>query len=87
MVRALTLAVSGRVAEARSLLARSEQHLRAWDPLDIDQVLLVAALAWSLLEEPAEALRWFERAVGAARAASAVGLLPFQLSWLGRRPG
>jgi DNA-binding CsgD family transcriptional regulator len=82
LVRALTLAVSGPVAEARSLMARSEEHLRAWDPLDIDQVLLVAALAWSLLEEPVESLRWFERAVGAARAASAVGLLPFQLSWL-----
>jgi DNA-binding CsgD family transcriptional regulator len=82
VVRALTLAVSGPVAEARSLLARSEEHLPVWDPLDIDQVLLVAALAWSLLEEPAESMRWFERGVGAARAASAVGLLPFQLTWL-----
>ena len=66
VVRALTLAVSGPVAEARSLLARSEEHLRAWDPLESGQVLLVAALAWSLLEEPVESMRWFERAVGAA---------------------
>ena len=82
VVRALTLAVSGPVAEARSLLARSEEPLQVWDPLDIDQILLAAAVAWSLLEEPGESMRWFERAVGAARAASAVGLLPFQLSWL-----
>jgi len=82
VVRALTLAVSGPVAEARSLLARSEEPLQVWDPLDIDQILLAAAVAWSLLEEPGESMRWFERAVGAAREASAVGLLPFQLSWL-----
>ena len=82
VVRALTLAVSGSVAEARSLLARSEEHLRVWDPLESGQVLLVAALAWSLLEEPAESMRWFERAVGAAGAASAAGLLPFPLSRL-----
>ena len=82
VVRALTLAVSGSVAEARSLLARSEEHLRAWDPLESGQVLLVAALAWSLLEEPVESMRWFERAVGAAGAASAAGLLPFPLSRL-----
>ena len=54
VVRALTLALSGPVAEARSLLARSEEHLRVWDPLESGQVLLVAALAWSLLEEPAD---------------------------------
>ena len=82
VVRALTLAVSGPVAEARSLLARSEEPLQVWDPLDIDQILLAAAVAWSLLEEPGESMRWFERAVGAAREATAVGLLPFQLSWL-----
>jgi len=50
VVRALTLAVSGPVAEARSLLARSEEHLPVWDPLDIDQVLLVAALAPAMAE-------------------------------------
>ena len=82
VVRALTLAISGRVTEARSLLARSEPFLAEWDPLDIDHVLLVAALAWSSLEEPAEEARWLERAVSAAREASAAGLLPFQLSWL-----
>ena len=71
VVRALTLAISGRVTEARSLLARSEPFLAEWDPLDIDHVLLVAALAWSSLEEPAEEARWLERAVSAAREASA----------------
>jgi tetratricopeptide (TPR) repeat protein len=81
-VRALSLAVGGQVAEARSMLARCEDYLGDWDPLSSEQILLVAALAWTSLEEPAEAMRWLEHAVRAARAASAVGLLPFQLSWL-----
>jgi DNA-binding CsgD family transcriptional regulator len=81
-VRALTLATSGLVAEARAMLARCEEFLGAWDPLASDQVLLVAALAWTSLEEPEEAMRWLEHAVSSARQASALGLLPFQLSWL-----
>lgn len=81
-VHALTLAIDGKVHEARSMLARCEAHLAEWDPLDGDQILLIAALAWMSLEEHAKALRWLEHAVHAAREASAVGLLPFQLSWL-----
>ena len=64
------------------MLARCEQFLGDWDPLARDQVLLVAALAWTSLEEPGEAMRWLEYAVRSAREASAIGLLPFQLSWL-----
>jgi DNA-binding CsgD family transcriptional regulator len=82
VVYALTAAVEGDVAQARAALERCEPHLEAWDPLAPDQLLLVAALAWTSLEEPAQALRWLDRAVRAARAASAIGLLPFQLSWL-----
>ena len=82
VIHALTLAIDGRMHEARSMLARSQAYLGQWDPLASDQILLVAALAWTSLEEHAEALRWLERAVHAAREASAIGLLPFQLSWL-----
>ncbi len=82
VIHALTLATGGDVQGARSLLARAETPLADWDPLASDQILLVAALAWTSLEEPAEALRWLDRAVRSAREASAVGLLPFQLSWL-----
>jgi DNA-binding CsgD family transcriptional regulator len=82
VVRALTLAIGGQVREARSMLARSEAYLAEWDPMDGDQILLVAALAWMSLEEPAHAMRWLEHVVRAAREACAVGLLPFQLSWL-----
>ena len=38
-VRALTLAISGLVAEARSMLARCEQFLGDWDPLASNRVL------------------------------------------------
>ena len=82
VVRALTLAIDGQVDAARSLLKRSEEHLAQWDPLASDQILLVASLAWTSIEEPAEALRCLERAIRAAREASAFGLLPFQLSRL-----
>jgi DNA-binding CsgD family transcriptional regulator len=82
VVRALTLAIEGEVAAARSLLGRSEEHLAQWDPLASDQVMLLAALAWTSIEEPAEATSCLERAIRAAREASAFGLLPFQLSRL-----
>jgi DNA-binding CsgD family transcriptional regulator len=82
VVRALTLAIAGEVQAARSLLERSEEHLAQWDPLASDQILLVASLAWTSIEQPAEALRCLERAIRAAREASAFGLLPFQLSRL-----
>jgi DNA-binding CsgD family transcriptional regulator len=82
VVRALTLAIAGEVAAARSLLERSEEHLARLDPLASDQILLIASQAWTSVEAPAEALACLERAVRAAREASAFGLLPFQLSRL-----
>ena len=82
VVRALTLAIAGEVAAARSLLERSKEHLAQLDPLASDQILLIASQAWTSVEAPAEALACLERAVRAAREASAFGLLPFQLSRL-----
>lgn len=82
VVYALTLAIRGDVHAARAVLGRCEPYLAEWDPLASEQLLLVAANAWTSLDEPAEALRWLEHAVRSAREASAVGLLPFQLSWL-----
>jgi DNA-binding CsgD family transcriptional regulator len=82
VVRALTLAIEGEVETARTLLRRSEEHLAQWDPLASDQILLVASLAWTSIEEPVEATSTLERAIRAAREASAFGLLPFQLSRL-----
>ena len=82
LIQALILAISGDVDEARSLLDRCTPYLEEWDPLASDQLLLVAGLAWTSLEEPKPALYWLERASRAAREAGAVGLLPFQLSWL-----
>jgi DNA-binding CsgD family transcriptional regulator len=82
VIYALTLAIGGDVREARSTLARCEAYLADWDPLANEQLLLVAALAWASLEEPAEAMRLLERAVNSAREASAVGLLPYELRGL-----
>jgi ATP/maltotriose-dependent transcriptional regulator MalT len=82
VVQALISAQEGEVDEARSLLVRSEPYLAQWDPLAPEQLMLVAGLGWASIEEPEHALRWLQRAVTSARDASAVGLLPFQLSWL-----
>jgi DNA-binding CsgD family transcriptional regulator/tetratricopeptide (TPR) repeat protein len=82
LVRALALTARGESRAARPLLDRCRPHLQTYDPLSSDQVLLIAGLAFDALEEPAEAYRWYRRAVDAARGAGAVGLLPFQLSWL-----
>jgi DNA-binding CsgD family transcriptional regulator len=82
VVHALTLAVGRQTEQARSVLTRCAGQLDDWDPLASEQLLLVAGLAWASLEEPEQAMRWLTRAVRSARDASAVGLLPFQLSWL-----
>ncbi len=82
VIYALTLATGGDVAEARSVLARCEPHLASSDPLANEQLLLVAALAWESLEEPAKATRLLEHAIGSAREAGAVGLLPYELRGL-----
>jgi DNA-binding CsgD family transcriptional regulator/tetratricopeptide (TPR) repeat protein len=80
VMHALVLASRGQRAEARALLDRSRPHLMNYDPLAAEQVLLIAALAYEAVEDPAEAHFWYARAVDAAYAAGAVGLLPFQLS-------
>lgn len=80
VVHALVLASRGRRDQAHDLLERCRPHLADYDPLAADQALLIAAQAFDAIEEPDEAHRWYRRAVDAARAAGAVGLLPFQLS-------
>ncbi|MGH4000952.1 MAG: helix-turn-helix transcriptional regulator, partial [Pseudonocardiaceae bacterium] len=82
VIEALTLAIDGATAPARDLLTWCEEHLATYDPLSVDQLLLVAALAYASVEDHASARRWLESAVRMARSAGAVGLLPFQLSYL-----
>ncbi|MGH3815107.1 MAG: AAA family ATPase, partial [Pseudonocardiaceae bacterium] len=82
LVEALTLAVDGDSATARELLAWCEKHLAEYDPLSIDQLLVVAADAYASVGDQASARRWLESAVRMTRSAGAVGLLPFQLSRL-----
>ncbi len=79
VVHALVLASRARREEARRLLERCRPHLETYDPLSADQALLIAGQAYDAIEEPAEAHRWYRRAVTAARDTGAVGLLPFQL--------
>jgi DNA-binding CsgD family transcriptional regulator/tetratricopeptide (TPR) repeat protein len=81
-VHALVLASRGQRGPARALLERCRPYLDSYDPLAADQVLLIAAQAFDAIEDPAQAHRWYRRAVDAALDAGAVGLLPFQLSAL-----
>ena len=67
---------------ARALLAACEPALAAADPLTIDQLPVVAANTYASVEEPEQARRWLETGVRSTRAAGAVGLLPFLLTWL-----
>jgi DNA-binding CsgD family transcriptional regulator len=82
LVKAFTLAFNGESAPARDLLAWCEEHLAKYDPLSNDQLLVIAANAYASVEDHASARRWLESAVRMARSAGAIGLLPFQLSWL-----
>ena len=82
VVHALVLATGGDAEEAGSILTRCEPYLEESDPLASDLPLLIAALGWASLEQPTEELRWLNRAIRSAHAASAAGPLPFLLSWL-----
>jgi DNA-binding CsgD family transcriptional regulator len=82
VVHALVLAMNGEPAAARAQLRRCEPHLPACDPLSSEQLPVLAALAHASLEENPTARDRLEATVRATRAAQAVGLLPFQLSWL-----
>ncbi len=87
LIEALTLAINGESAPARDLLAWCEERLAEYDPLSndqllIDQLFVVAANAYASVADHASARRWLESAVRMTRSAGAVGLLPFQLSWL-----
>ncbi|MGH3901878.1 MAG: AAA family ATPase [Pseudonocardiaceae bacterium] len=82
VIEALTLAVDGATTPARDLLAWCEEHRAEYDPLSIDQLLLLTAVACASVEDHASARRWLESAVRTARSAGAVGLLPFPLSEL-----
>ncbi|HKR51578.1 MAG TPA: AAA family ATPase [Pseudonocardiaceae bacterium] len=79
LIEAFTLAAGGDSATARELLAWCEEHLAKYDPLSVDQLLLVVALAYASVEDSASARRWLESAVRTTRSAGAMGLLPFQL--------
>ncbi len=82
LIEALTLAIDGETTAARTLLAWCEEPLADHDPLSTGQLFVVAANAYTSVEDPASARRWLESAVRMTRSAGAVGLLPFQLSWL-----
>jgi DNA-binding CsgD family transcriptional regulator len=82
IVHALTLAMNGEPEPAREMLRRCEPHLATYDPLSSEQLPVIAALAYASLEENTTARPRLEATVRATRAAQAVGLLPFQLSWL-----
>ena len=82
LVHALALALAGDTDGARALLAACEPALAAADPLTIDQLPVVAANTYASVEEPEQARRWLETGVRSTRAAGAVGLLPFLLTWL-----
>ncbi|MGQ0778313.1 MAG: ATP-binding protein [Pseudonocardiales bacterium] len=82
LTEALTLAIDGELTPACELLAWCEQHLPECDPLARDQPLVIVANAYASVEDHAAARRWLESAVRITRSAGAVGLLPFQLSWL-----
>jgi DNA-binding CsgD family transcriptional regulator len=64
------------------VLRRCEPHLAGFDPLNSEQLPVLVALAYAAVEENATARHRLEAAVRATRNAQAVGLLPFQLSWL-----
>ena len=82
VMHAVTLAINGEAAAAQELLLRCEPHLSQCDPLSIDQLPLLAALAHLSVEQITTARRLLETAVSSSRAAQAAGLLPFQLEWL-----
>ncbi len=82
LIRAFALAVVGRLDEARPLLAACDPLVDELDPLDLNQVPLVSALAHFAVEDIDRARVILGRSIGAARSAGAVGLLAFQLSRL-----
>lgn len=82
LIEALIMAIDGQSARARELLAECEEYLAEYDPLSIDQLLVIAANAYASVEEHARARRWLESSVRMTRSVGAVGLLPFQLSAL-----
>lgn len=82
VAHAVTQAINGEAEAARALLERCAPHLPGCDPLSIDQLLVLAALAYASVEEVTTARHWLETAVRKTRGAQAAGLLPFQLSWL-----
>ena len=82
LIHALALALANDTAGARALLTACEPVPAAADPLTIDQLPVVAANTYASIEEPEAARRWLEAGVRSTRAAGAVGLLPFLLTWL-----
>ena len=82
VAQAVTRAINGDTAGARSVLARCAPYLPECDPLSIDQILVQGALAYAAIDELDTARHWLQTAERAARTAQAAGLLPFQLSWL-----
>ncbi|MFB9376356.1 LuxR C-terminal-related transcriptional regulator [Kineococcus gynurae] len=79
-VRALVLVAAGRPEEAAARLRTAQPGLAGADPVEVDHVHLVAALAHLGLEEFGTARALLDPSIGAARAEGAAGLLPFRLS-------
>jgi DNA-binding CsgD family transcriptional regulator len=82
LLQALSVLQQGDQAGGAALLQRCGPYLREVDPIAPDQLLLVGAACHLALDEPLEAGALLHRATAAARAASALGLLVFQLTWL-----
>lgn len=82
LLLALVSIVRGEVDRGRLLLAECRQFLEDCDPVRTQHEVLIGALCFLALEDFEEARRLAERTVKATRAASAIGLLPFELAWL-----
>lgn len=82
LLQALSVLQSGDQAVGAALLRRCESFLAQVDPIAPDQLLLIGAACHLALDEPLAAAALLRRATAAAREASALGLLVFQLTWL-----
>lgn len=87
---AVTVATDGRPGEAAALLEEVDEGLASANPLLRAQELLFAAMTWVWLERYDKAAALVDHVVSSARAASALGVLPYALaieSELGYRTG
>ncbi|WP_165865677.1 ATP-binding protein [Vallicoccus soli] len=83
VVLAVAEATSGHRHRARALLLEADEALRAARPLVRAQEVVLAAMAWGWLEEPERARALVDRLLREARAAGALGVLPYALALVG----